>query len=139
MIIEKVDHIGIAVRNLEEAAKLYRDVLGLKVSEIQKGSGRNKLVFVEAGQTEMELLEDTTPDGPIAKYIEKRGEGIHHICFKVDNIAEALQQLKDKGVQLIDAQPRPGARNSQVAFLHPRGTYGVLIELCQEAEKPKRK
>ncbi len=128
-MIEKVDHVGIAVKNLDESLKLYRDVLEMDI-EVET-TPRNKLAFVQAGGTELELLEDLKSDGPIAKYIEKRGEGIHHICFKVDNITEALQRLKQQGIELIDAQPRPGSRNSQVAFIHPKGTHGVLIELCQ--------
>ena len=138
-MIEKVDHIGIAVKNLEETVKLYRDVLGMEVSEIQTGSGRNKLVFVNAGGTEIELIEDQTSDGAIAKFIDKRGEGIHHICYKVDNIVETLRRLKEKGIPLIDSQPRPGARGSQVAFVHPKGAYGVLVELCQEKEPATQK
>lgn len=136
-MIEKIDHIGIAVKNLEEQVKLYRDILGVKVSEIQLGTGgRNKLVFVDAGGTELELLQDTTNDGTIAKFITNRGEGIHHIAYKVDNIVETLTRLKEKGIALIDVKPRPGARGSQVAFIHPKATFGVLVELCQEAEKP---
>ncbi len=135
--IEKIDHVGIAVRNLEEILTLYRDILGMEVSEVQSGTSQ-KLAFVNTGNAELELLEDLTPDGAIARHIEKRGEGIQHICFKVDNIVEALRRLKEKGIPLINAQPQPGARNSQVAFLHPKGTHGVLIELCQREEEPKR-
>jgi len=128
----KVDHIGIAVSNLEEALKFYTDVLGLnsvgtEVVEEQKV----KVAFLPCGDSELELLESTSPDGPIAKFIEKNGEGIQHIALRVDNIEEAIAELKEKGVRLIDEKPRYGAGGARIAFLHPKATKGVLLELSE--------
>ncbi|BAF59544.1 MAG: methylmalonyl-CoA epimerase [Pelotomaculum sp.] len=131
-MIKKIDHIGIAVRDLAEALKLYEGLLGLKsigteVVEEQKV----KVAFLPTGDSEVELLESTTPDGPIAKFIEKNGEGIQHIAFRVDNIEQRLAELKEKGVRLIDEKPRRGAGGAKIAFLHPKSTFGVLIELSE--------
>ncbi len=131
-MVTKVDHIGIAVKNLEEALKFYEDVLGIEclsteVVEEQKV----KVAFLPIGDTEVELLESTEEGGPIDKFIEKRGEGIQHIAYKVDNIEEALEEMKEKGIRLIDEKPRYGAGGAKIAFLHPKSTHGVLIELCQ--------
>jgi methylmalonyl-CoA epimerase len=135
-MIEKIDHIGIAVKDIVEQSKYYRDTLGMKVSPIEAPAGaKNKVVFVDTGNTEIELLQDATGDGTIAKFIQNRGEGIHHIAYLVDDIVKELEKLKAKGLTLIDTQPRPGARGSLVAFIHPKTTYGVLVELCQEAKK----
>jgi methylmalonyl-CoA/ethylmalonyl-CoA epimerase len=130
-MLKKVDHIGIAVKNLEEAMKFY-EALGLKsagteVVEEQKV----KVAFYPVGDSEVELLESTSPDGPIAKYIEKNGPGIQHLAFRVDNIEKALAELKEKGVRLIDEKPRYGAGGAKIAFLHPKSTFGVLIELSE--------
>jgi methylmalonyl-CoA/ethylmalonyl-CoA epimerase len=135
MKVLKVDHIGVAVKSIEEAKKLYQDVLGLKhlgseTVEEQKVT----TAFFPVGDTEVELLESTSPDGPIAKYLEKRGEGVQHIAFRVDDIEEALEQLKSWGVQLIDQKPRRGAGGAKIAFLHPKSTFGVLVELCERDE-----
>jgi len=131
-MVKKVDHIGIAVANLDETLKLYEEVLGLEcinteVVEEQKV----KVAFLPIGDTEVELLESTSPDGPIAKLIEKKGEGVQHIAFRVDNIEEALEEMRQKGMQLIDEKPRYGAGGAKIAFLHPKSTKGVLIELCE--------
>ncbi|MCL2874459.1 MAG: methylmalonyl-CoA epimerase [Defluviitaleaceae bacterium] len=131
-MVKKVDHIGIAVANLDETLKLYEEVLGLEcinteVVEEQKV----KVAFLPIGDTEVELLESTSPDGPIAKFIEKKGEGVQHIAFRVDNIEEALEEMRQKGMQLIDEKPRYGAGGAKIAFLHPKSTKGVLIELCE--------
>ena len=131
-MVTKVDHIGIAVKNLEEALKFYEDVLGIEclsteVVEEQKV----KVAFLPIGDTEVELLESTEEGGPVDKFIEKRGEGIQHIAYKVDNIEEALEEMKEKGIRLIDEKPRYGAGGAKIAFLHPKSTHGVLIELCQ--------
>lgn len=128
----KVDHIGIAVKNLEESLKFYTEVLGLKamgteVVEEQKV----RVAFIPCGDSELELLESTSPDGPIAKFIEKNGEGIQHIAIKVDNIQATLAELKEKGVRLIDEKPRYGAGGASIAFLHPKATGGVLLELSE--------
>lgn len=131
-MIKKIDHIGIAVKDLYSALKLYEDVLGLKpagteVVEEQKV----KVAFLPTGDSEVELLESTAPDGPIAKYIEKNGEGIQHIAFRVENLEHKLAELKEKGIRLIDEKPRRGAGGAMIAFLHPKSTSGVLIELCE--------
>ncbi len=132
MKVLKVDHIGIAVKSIDETKKLYQDILGL----VHAGSetvAEQKVTtaFFPVGDTEVELLESTAPDGPIAKYLEKRGEGVQHVAFRVENIEEALAELKAKGVQLIDEKPRRGAGGAMIAFLHPKSTYGVLVELSQ--------
>jgi methylmalonyl-CoA/ethylmalonyl-CoA epimerase len=132
MKVLKVDHIGVAVQSIAEAQKLYQDLLGLtnagsETVEEQKVT----TAFFPVGDTEVELLESTSPDGPIAKYLEKRGEGVQHIAFRVENIEEALAELKAKGIRLIDETPRKGAGGAKIAFLHPKSTYGVLVELCE--------
>ncbi|HDQ04027.1 MAG TPA: methylmalonyl-CoA epimerase [Deltaproteobacteria bacterium] len=135
MKVLKIDHIGIAVKSIEEAKNLYSGLLGLK-HEGSETVAEQKVTtaFFPVGDTEVELLESTSPDGPIAKYIEKKGEGIQHIAFRVENIEEALAELKAKGVQLIDEKPRRGAGGAKIAFLHPKSTFGVLIELCEKEE-----
>lgn len=131
-MIEKIDHLGIAVKSIEEALKIYTDILGLKVTgEEVVEEQKVKTAFIPVGESKIELLESTAPDGPIAKHIEKRGEGIQHIAFKVDNIEKALKSLKQKGVRLIDEKPRFGAGGAKIAFIHPKDTKGVLIELCE--------
>lgn len=131
-MINKVDHIGIAVSNLNEALKLYEEVLGLKLhgSEVVEEQ-KLKVAFLPLGDTEIELLEATSPDSTIAKFIEKKGPGIQHIAFKVDNIEAALEEMQAKGMKLIDEKPRYGAGGAKIAFLHPKSTNGVLIELCE--------
>lgn len=128
----KVDHIGIAVKNLEESKKFYTEVLGMtamgeEVVEQQKV----KVCFIPCGDSEVELLESTSPDGPIAKFIEKNGEGIQHLAFRVDNIEQALADLKAAGVRLIDESPRYGAGGASIAFVHPKATGGILVELSE--------
>ena len=132
MKIKHIDHIGIAVSDIESSLKFYRDVLGLKfegteVVEEQKV----KIAFLPLGEGEFELLESTEEEGPIAKFIEKKGEGIQHIALRVDNIEEALAELKSNGIKLIDEEPRKGAGGAKIAFLHPKATGGVLLELCE--------
>lgn len=128
----KIDHIGIAVKSIEQARKLYEGILGLKYEGSETVAEQKvTTAFFPIGDTEIELLESTDPDGPIAKFIEKRGEGIQHIAFRVDNIEEALEELKKQGIQLIDEKPRIGAGGARIAFLHPKATGGVLIELCE--------
>jgi len=135
MKVLRVDHIGVAVNNIAEASKLYEDLLGLTNAGSETVQEQKvTTAFFPVGDTEVELLESTAPDGPIAKYLEKRGEGVHHIAFRVDNIEEALAELKAKGVKLIDEKPRKGAGGARIAFLHPKSTYGVLVELCQRDE-----
>lgn len=134
--VKKVDHIGIAVKNLDETLKLYEEVLGLHVHGIETSTEQKaRVAFLPVGETELEFLESTSPDGAIAKFIEKNGEGIQHICLGVDNIESALADLKAKGVRLINDEPRPGAGGAKIAFLHPKGTYGVLLEISERNEK----
>lgn len=132
MKIVKIDHLGIAVKNIEEGKKFWTDILGLafegsETVEAQKVT----TAFFPVGESEVELLESTAPDGPVAKYIEKKGEGIQHVAFRVEDIETALKELKEKGVRLIDETPRKGAGGARIAFLHPKSTNGVLVELCE--------
>ena len=129
-MILKIAHIGVAVKNVQEVEKLYSGVLGLPITG-REVSPDNKVAFIPLGDTAVELLESVEPDGAIARHIEKRGEGIHHIALEVDNIEKTLEELKAKGLALIDQKPRRGAHGAKIAFLHPKGTYGVLIELVE--------
>ena len=137
MKVLKVDHIGIAVNSIEECKKLYSDILGLQhLGSETVAEQKVTTAFFPVGETEVELLESTAPDGPIAKYIEKNGGrgGVQHIAFRVENIEEALAELKAKGVALIDEKPRTGAGGAKIAFLHPKSTFGVLVELSERSE-----
>lgn len=127
-----IDHIGVAVKSIEEAKRTYQDILGLDITEVEEVPEQKvKVAFIPVGGSEVELLESTSPDGPVAKFIESRGEGVQHIAFRVDNIDSALQELKDKGIRLIDQAPRKGAGGAKIAFIHPKETGGVLIELSE--------
>ncbi len=133
MKILKVEHIGIAVKNNDAAKKLFGDILGLHYTKSEiVAEQKVNTTFFEVGDTHVELLEATSPDSAIAKYIDKKGEGIQHIAFSVENIEESLEELKAGGIQLIDEKPRRGAGGAKVAFLHPKSTFGVLIELCEK-------
>lgn len=130
-----IEHIGIAVKNLDESIKFYENIFGLKCYKIEEVKDQKvKTAFIQAGETKIELLESTDSEGPIAKFIEKRGEGVHHIAFAVKELPEALNEAKKKGIVLIDEQPRKGAEGLNIAFLHPKSTGGVLIELCEKPE-----
>ena len=134
MKINKVNHIGIAVNNIDEALKLYTEVLGLKLTNVEVvGDQKAKTAFIPVGETKIELIESTSPDGTIAKYIEKRGEGLHHIALEVENIQDALKTLTEKNVPLIDEKPRKGVENTSIAFLHPKATK-ILLELVEPGE-----
>jgi methylmalonyl-CoA/ethylmalonyl-CoA epimerase len=127
-----LDHIGIAVANLDEALRFYRDALGLEIEAPEEvSSQRVRAHFIPAGEAALELLEATAEDSPIAKYVARRGPGLHHITLRVDDIRAVLAQLKSRGVRLIDEEPRPGAHGSLVAFIHPASAHGVLVELKQ--------
>jgi methylmalonyl-CoA epimerase len=129
-----IDHVGIAVSSIEEALAFYRDALGLEVEAPEDvPSQRVRAHFIPAGETALELLQATADDSPIAKYVAKRGPGLHHLTLRVDDIAAVLARLKSRGVRLIDETPRPGAHGSLVAFIHPSSAHGVLIELKQAA------
>jgi len=133
MNISHIEHIGIAVNKLEEAIPYYENVLGLKCYAIEEVADQKvKTAFFMVGQTKIELLESTDPEGPIGKFIEKKGPGVHHLAFAVDNVNEALADVATKGVQLIDKAGRKGAEGMNIGFLHPKSTLGVLTELCSE-------
>jgi len=132
MKIKHIDHIGIAVKSIDQAKRFYSEILGLKIEEIENVADQKvNVAFLPITDSELELLESTHPDGPVAKYIESRGEGIQHIAFRVENIEEALAELKQKGVRLIDEKPRKGAGGAKIAFIHPKETNGVLVEICE--------
>ena len=127
----KIDHVGIAVNDIEEAAKLYTDVLGLEVKGMETVEAQKaRTAIIPVGESKIELLESTDAEGVIAKFIEKRGEGMHHLALKVSSIEDALESLKEKGIQLIDEEPRTGVEESRIAFLHPKGTK-ILLELVE--------
>ncbi|MFN8674283.1 MAG: methylmalonyl-CoA epimerase [Candidatus Sericytochromatia bacterium] len=129
----KLDHIGIAVKNLGESLKFYEDALGLKLDGVEIVKDQKvKTAFLSVGETHIELLEATESDSPVAKFIEKRGEGIHHIAIKVDNLEDHLSNLDSKEIKLIDKEPKLGANNKKIAFIHPKSTSGVLLELCED-------
>lgn len=136
MIPTHIEHIGIAVKDLEASIKYYEEILGMKCYAIEEVKDQKvKTAFFKVGQTKIELLESTDPNGPIGKFIEKKGEGMHHIAFAVNEIEDKLQTVKEKGVRLIDETPRKGAEGLQIAFLHPKSTNGVLTELCEKKEE----
>jgi len=132
MKVKHIDHIGVAVKAIEAAGRFYTDILGLKIAEVENVADQKvNVAFIPITDSEVELLESTDPDGPVAKYINARGEGIQHVAFRVENIEEALAELKAKGVRLIDQEPRNGAGGARIAFIHPKETNGVLVELCE--------
>ncbi len=133
MNLSHIEHIGIAVKSLEEAIPYYENVLGLKCYAIEEVKDQKvRTAFFMIGQTKLELLESTDPEGPIGKHIEKRGQGLHHIAFATKGLENSLKEAEEKGVRLIDKQPRKGAEGLDIAFLHPKSTFGVLTELCED-------
>jgi methylmalonyl-CoA/ethylmalonyl-CoA epimerase len=133
MNLTHIEHIGIAVKSLDEAIKFYEEILGLKCYTVEEVADQKvKTAFFQIGQTKIELLESTDPEGPIGKFIEKLGEGIHHIAYAAKGLESSLEELKSKGIKLIDEKPRKGAEGLNIAFLHPKATYGVLTELCEK-------
>jgi methylmalonyl-CoA/ethylmalonyl-CoA epimerase len=133
MNISHIEHIGIAVNNLEESIAYYEKVLGLKCYAVEEVVDQKvKTAFFLVGDTKIELLESTSPEGPIGKFIEKKGQGIHHIAFAVPNASEALKIAEEKGVALVDKVSRKGAEGLNIGFLHPKSTQGVLTELCSK-------
>lgn len=133
MNITHIEHIGIAVKNIDDAKKYYEDVLGLECYAVEEITDQKvKTAFFQVGQTKIELLEPTADDSPVAKFIEKRGEGIHHIAFANENTDEALKNAEEKGVRLIDKTSRKGAEGLNIGFLHPKSTLGVLTEFCSK-------
>ncbi|WP_144547598.1 methylmalonyl-CoA epimerase [Bacillus sp. X1(2014)] len=132
-MIKKVDHIGIAVKSIEKALPFYTDVLNLPLIGIEEvDTQKVRVAFLKAGSTKLELLEPTSEESAIAKFIEKRGEGIHHVALGVDSIEERIREMKEQGIRMIDGQSRPGAGGANIAFMHPKSTSGVLFELCEK-------
>lgn len=135
-----IEHIGIAVNSIAEALPFYEKVLGMKCYNIEEVADQKvKTAFFMIGQTKIELLESTDPEGPVGKFIGKRGEGIHHIAFAVDNLEERLREAETAGIRLIDTAPRKGAEGLSIAFLHPKSTFGVLTELCEDKNRENNK
>jgi len=133
--VKKVEHIGLAVNSLEQASQLFDRLFGKKHYKTEQVESEGVATsFYQIGDTKIELLEATNPDSPIAKFIEKRGEGMHHIAFHVENIDVEIQRLKNEGFQIINENPKPGADNKMVCFIHPKDTHGVLVELCQDLD-----
>lgn len=131
MNLTHIEHIGIAVKDLNESIKYYEDILGLKCYAVEEVEDQKVITaFFKIGDTKIELLESTDPEGPIGKFIEKKGEGIHHIAFATDDVEKSLTEAKEKGIKLIDEKPREGAEGLQIGFLHPKSTHGVLTEIC---------
>lgn len=136
MEITHIEHLGIAVKSLETAIPYYEEKLGLKCYAVEEVKDQKvKTAFFKVGETKIELLESTDPEGTIAKFIEKRGEGVHHVAFATTGIQTALDELSAKGIQLIDKAPRKGAEGLNIAFLHPKSTHGVLTEICEDPSK----
>ena len=132
MKVLKIDHLGIAVNSIDQGKNFWTDILGLEFEGTETVEAQKvTTAFFPVSESEVELLESTSPDGPIARYLEKKGEGIQHVAFRVADIEAALQELKEKGVRLIDEKPRKGAGGAKIAFLHPKSTHGVLVELCE--------
>jgi len=135
MELTHIEHLGIAVKSLKAAIPYYEEILGLKCYAVEEVADQKvKTAFFKIGQTKIELLESTSPDGTIAQFIEKRGEGIHHIAFATSSVQKSLDDAEAKGIRLIDKIPRKGAEGLKIAFLHPKSTMGVLTELCERGE-----
>lgn len=136
MNLTHIEHIGIAVKSLEEAIPFWEKQLGMKCYSIEEVAEQKvRTAFFKIGQSKIELLESTDPEGPIGKFIEKKGEGVHHVAFATEGLQSNLDELAGKGVQLIDKTPRKGAEGLNIAFLHPKATAGVLMELCEDPSK----
>lgn len=136
MKVTHIEHLGIAVKSIEAAIPYYEEVLGLKCYAVEEVAEQKvKTAFFMVGQTKIELLESTDPEGPVGKFLEKKGEGIHHMAFAVEGLQESLDSVAEKGITLIDKSPRKGAEGLNIAFLHPKSTFGVLTELCEDPNK----
>ncbi|MGM7635468.1 methylmalonyl-CoA epimerase [Bacillus sp. Hm123] len=134
-MIQNINHIGIAVRSLDETVPFYTEQLGLPLQKIEEvDSEKVRVAFIDAGNVKLELLEPTSEDSPIAKFIEKRGQGIHHVAFGVIEIEDRIREIKERGIQMIHDTSKPGAGGAQVAFMHPKSTHGVLFELCDKSK-----
>jgi len=134
-MIRKIQHIGVAVRKLDDAIPFYRDVLGLDLVGIEEVAEQKiRAAVFRVGESTIEVIESTSPDGPVGRFLEKNGEGIHHLCFQVEDAAAALARAKEKGARLIDETPRVGVHGMKIGFLHPKSTFGVLTEFAQEGD-----
>jgi methylmalonyl-CoA/ethylmalonyl-CoA epimerase len=131
-MLKKINHIAVAVNNLEEASKFYQTVLGLTLSGVEVVTAqKTKVGFFKIGESNIELVQPAEPDSPLVKFLETKGQGIHHICFEVDDIEAEVKAYLEKGATMVDQNPRPGAHDTKVAFVHPKSSGGVLIELCE--------
>ncbi len=131
-MLKRINHIAIAVNNIEEATKFYQEVMGLTLSGVEVVTAqKTKVGFFKIGESNIELVQPAEPDSPLVKFLETKGQGIHHICFEVEDVEEEVKACLDKGATLIDQKPRPGAHKTKVAFIHPKSSSGVLIELCE--------
>jgi methylmalonyl-CoA/ethylmalonyl-CoA epimerase len=131
-MLKRINHIAIAVNNIEEATKFYHEVMGLTLSGVEVVTAqKTKVGFFKIGESNIELVQPAEPDSPLVKFLETKGQGIHHICFEVEDVEAEVKAYLDKGATLIDQKPRPGAHNTKVAFIHPKSSSGVLIELCE--------
>ncbi len=131
-MLKKINHIAIAVNNIEEAAKFYQNILGLNLTGVEVvPAQKTRVGFFKIGESNIELVQPAEPDSPLVKFLETKGQGIHHICFEVENVEAEMKAYLEKGATLIDQKPRPGAHNTKVAFVHPKSSSGVLIELCE--------
>ena len=136
MSVKSLNHIGIAVRSIEDQQAFYGGTLGLEFENVEDvPSQKVRVAFFRAGNIRIELLEPTSADSPVAKFIEKRGEGLHHVAYTVDDIQARIAELRESGLRMIDETPRPGAHQMQIAFVHPKSSFGVLTELCEPAKK----
>ena len=136
----KIGHLGIAVKEIAEARRLFQDIFGMELVGTENVEEQKVTASIfSLGDSEIEILESTSPDGPVAKFIERRGEGIQHLAIQVDNLDAALEELKDKGIRLIDEKPREGASGARIAFLHPKSTLGILIELSERPQAGRRR
>ncbi len=135
-MLKKINHIAIAVNNIEEAAKFYQNILGLTLSDTEVvAAQKTKAGFFKISESNIELVEPAEPDSPLVKFLETKGPGIHHICFEVDDVESEVKLLLERGATMIDQKSRPGAHNTKVAFVHPKSSSGVLIELCELPKK----
>jgi len=131
-MLKKINHVAIAVNNLEETAKFYQNILGLNLAGVEVVTAqKTKAGFLKIGESNIELLEPAEPTSPLVKFLETKGQGIHHICFEVDDIESAVKVFLERGAIMIDQKPRPGAHHTKVTFIHPKSSSGVLIELCE--------